>query len=62
MQLSKHVFVSKKIIKSKYKSHANTEVNSLDFCFLPVKYKGVHYIFFFTMISISTENNDDRKH
>ena len=61
MQLSKHVFVSKKIIKSKYKSHANTEVNSLDFCFLPVKYKGFHCIFFF-MVSISTENNDDRKH
>ena len=59
----KTCFYFKEIIKSKNESHANTEDNSLDFCFLPAKYKGFYCIFFFTMISISTgNNNDDEKY
>ena len=59
----KTCFYFKEIIKFKNESHANTEDNSLDFCFLPAKYKGFYCIFFFTMISISTgNNNDDEKH
>ena len=43
----KTCFYFKEIIKFKNESHANTEDNSLDFCFLPAKYKGFYCIFFF---------------